>query len=671
MNEPITMQSSSTQQTQNELTEVPQAVLQEDTIASCEVLSEQSGNELPVEENCMTGLIPAEDRKKITVPCVYTMTKYLFEHYRLCMYSYLNRSLRSGLLRRITGIQFTDRIVNKQVCKFDKVAYWRIDHLNFWADVSITLHLKTAEGYYDWQGVLSLWFSAENSNELSGTVEMLSARNDPPDREGLVMLSPYLIPYLTSAKVDTEMENLWKVYVPGALSDIRLRKAHSLARAMGLSICALPLYRHQSVDSILFLIDDTVQVAEGKSPVREEHIPARTIVINTNAVRWEYSEYNIFHECVHYHEHYLFFCLQKLHHNDALRMESKEIEVTEEEARNITNPIYWLEKQANRGAYGLMMPRAFMQEKIMQKGRKITDFRHMGDRYEKIGLAIAEELRFPHFRLRARMIQLGHIYAKGALNYVNRSRIQPFCFDEASLRAEEHTFVIDIGSAGSLYERNADFKKLLDSGHYIYADGHIVRNDPRFVEHTDDGSLLTAWANEHVDQCCLRFIRLYDQENLGKYIFGRMNYDPDYVTQTMFYLEDMINQRELDEIDAELEYKRNFPRTFAEAFDMLMRKNGDTRESMAEKLNITDKTLYRWLKDPDGKITADFVVTLVLIWRLPDWISSLLLDRAYIHLSDTNRRHLALQYILKVLWSEGVGRANSYLVEKKLDCLSL
>ena len=46
-----------------------------------------------------------------------------------------------------------------------------------------------------------------------------------------------------------------------------------------------------------------------------------------------------------------------------------------------------------------------------------------------------------------------------------------------------------------------------------------------------------------------------------------MNYDPDYVEQTMFYLEDLLNEKELDEIEAELQYKRNFPNTFLGAFD--------------------------------------------------------------------------------------------------------
>ena len=130
-----------------------------------------------------------------------------------------------------------------------------------------------------------------------------------------------------------------------------------------------------------------------------------------------------------------------------------------------------------------------------------------------------------------------------------------------------------------------------------------------------------------------------------------------------FYFARIVNQIPFE--------KRNFPSSFADAFDMLMKKNGDTRETIAEKLNVNSKSLQRWLKEPDRRINADFIVLLALTWRLPDWISALLLDRAYIQLSESNRRHLALQYILKVLWSEGIENANAYLTARKLDCLSI
>ena len=629
----------------------------------------------PDMENCSNGLAPqpnaaADGVRRMKVPVVQTMTKYLFDHYRLTMYAYLNKSLRRGQLGRIVDFGFTNRTINRNVCTFRSVNYWRIDRLNFWADVHVSLFLSTQSGIREWRGYLCFWFSAEDPGPLVGTIEEMTNEDEAPDRGGMTLLSPYLIPYFTSAKMDDEAENIWETYIHGALEDPELREARALAKAMGLSIKYVPLHEHKGVNSVLFLIDDFVTAAENKEPPEEVSIPANTIVINTNAIKKEYSDFNIYHECVHYYEHCLFFRLQEMHHNDLLRMKTEEIEITEDEEK-ANNPVYWMEKQANRCAYGLMLPANFMRRLMAEKRGTLNTYAHEGEKYEQIGLAIAEEYHIPHFRLRARMIQLGHIHAKGALNYVDRVRIQPYSFDEESLRRSEHTFNIDRVTAGCLYEKNLDFRKLLDSGKFIYADGHIVRNEPRFVDQAPWGHMLTPWASSRVDRCCLRFTRIYVQENAGEYVFGRMNYDADYVKQTMFYLEDLINEREMDDIEAELQYKRRFPETFIEAFDMLMKRNGDTRETMAEKLNTTSRSLYEWLKDPERRINVDFVVTVALLWRLPDWISALLLDRAYIHFSETNRRHLALQYILKVLWSEGVNKANEFLKERKLERLTV
>lgn len=77
---------------------------------------------------------------------------------------------------------------------------------------------------------------------------------------------------------------------------------------------------HKGVDSILFLIDDEVELSEKGKQTEKRKIPANTIAINTNSIQKEYSDFNILHECIHYYEHYLFFRLQEMHHNDVLRM---------------------------------------------------------------------------------------------------------------------------------------------------------------------------------------------------------------------------------------------------------------------------------------------------------------------------------------------------------------
>lgn len=398
-------------------------------------------------------------------------------------------------------------------------------------------------------------------------------------------------------------------------------------------------------------------------------IPSNTIVINTNKIPKDYSCFNIYHECIHFELHYMFFRLQQMGSNDVRQIKVKRVEV--EKGKEYHDPIYFMEKRADRGAYGLIMPRTHTQKMIADECEQATGYQNFGEKYEMVGKRIADTLCLPHFRVRARMIQQGHMEARGALNYVNSRLIHPFAFDPNAWKENEISFVIDPGSVKQLRKECEDLQKLLASDQYIYADGHVVRNEPRFVTVQQEEAQLTDEARKQVDLCCLRFIRRYVQKDVGQYVYGRMFYDPHYVEQTEFYLSDLINLKQMDDLDAKMEYKDSFPRTFVKAFDMLMKKNGETRETIAPKLHTTDRSLHEWLYDPERKITADFVVGISLMWQVPDWISQMLLDRAGIHMCEFNRRHQALEYIRTVLWDKGVEEANAYLKSKGLAPLAI
>ena len=642
-------------------------------------------SEQPNREDYSNGFVPdevsallEEGKKKVIVPELVSMTKYLFANYRLVMYSHLNRCLRNGKLRSMTGFPFQDKVINRDVCRFSHVTYWRIDRYDFIADVDVELNLHTCVGLRKWNGYLTLWFDLNTSEDkIYCHIEEIGSDGERPDRD-LIMLSPYLVPYFNSRQMDDAAEMIWLDYLPEALYDKNSRDASVLAEKMGLRIAYHPLHKQKDTDSILFFDSGSVltkrENQNDDSMPKETLIPANTIVINSNIIKTDYSAFNIYHECFHNEYHYLFFRLQNaanhgLMNNDIKNIRTKEVVVAKDE--RVNNPIYWMEKQANRGAYGLMMPAKDMQERIAAKADQYGSCRHPGDRYQRIGKAIASDLHLPHFRIRARMIQLGHIHAKGALNYADQRMIEAFAFDLDAWKEERHTFIINESSVYRLREADPAFRKLLDSGRFIYADGHVVRNEPRFVRRSLQGLMLSGWANKHVDRCSLRFEKKYVQKNAGLYVFGRMNYDADYVKQTMFYLEDEITKKALDELEAEEAYIRDFPLSFKEAFDKVRKQNGFSIERMAEELNMTDRTLMRWLDNPEGKITADFIMMVTLILKLPDWLSDLLFDRAYLHLSRSNKRHLAFRHIQRALWMDGIDKANEYLKEKNLTPLAV
>ena len=366
--------------------------------------------------------------------------------------------------------------------------------------------------------------------------------------------------------------------------------------------------------------------------------------------------------------------------NDPRRMRSKEIFV--DNTDEVKDEMYFIEKQANRGAYGLMMPVTGTKDRIYAEKGKIErkertertengGHKHLGEIYESVGKALSTALHLPHFHIRARMIQLGFIEAKGALNYVERKLIRPFAFNIDSWRESEHTYVVDRGSVIGICRNNADLRTIMENGNYVYAEGHVVRNKPKFVKKEENKYVLTDFAITHIDDCCLRFVRQYKQENIGQFVFGKMYYDAEYVKQTLFYLSDIMNREQLDELNAKIDYVENFPRTFVKAFDMIMKQNGESRESVAYRPHMSDNTLRELLYNPEGRIKLDFIVTITLMWKIPEWISRLLIDRAMIRVSEYDRRHQALEYVRTVLWDQGVEEANRFLKSRGQDMLAV
>ena len=127
----------------------------------------------------------------------------------------------------------------------------------------------------------------------------------------------------------------------------------------------------------------------------------------------------------------------------------------------------------------------------------------------------------------------------------------------------------------------------------------------------------------------------------------------------------------LNEMEAEEEYKRNFPASFTEGLKQLMKKAEVSQETLAEKIGIPFRTFQLWIGKPDKQFTVDFVIKVSLALELPEWISDLLLDRAGLSLSRVKKRDLALIWIQRVMWKDGIEVVNQYLKEHGFDPLAI
>ena len=185
----------------------------------------------PEVEDCESAAVPSraespDGKKKILVPEVTSMVKYLFKNRRLQLYSFLNACLRNGTLADVTGVKVLNKVFRKETCSFPGVTFWKIDREDFYADVSVELKLETPMGTVDWKGYLVCWCSFKG--DFSCSVEYL-AEDLKGERDSLTLLSPFLVPYYTNKRVDQVAEEIWMKYLPEALRNPQARSSTCLS----------------------------------------------------------------------------------------------------------------------------------------------------------------------------------------------------------------------------------------------------------------------------------------------------------------------------------------------------------------------------------------------------------------------------------------------------------
>ena len=145
----------------------------------------------------------------------------------------------------------------------------------------------------------------------------------------------------------------------------------------------------------------------------------------------------------------------------------------------------------------------------------------------------------------------------------------------------------------------------------------------------------------------------------------------DYMSRTLFYLDTLMVEQGIDMLEAQKQYAREFPLDFRLAADQLRKKNHLSLYDLADSFHMERKMMGRWLENPSKYRNEDFLTMLALVLSLPDWISRLLFKRANFQFDDDNRRHQALKQILTIQSTDGVEKANEFLIQNHLRSLSV
>ena len=463
-----------------------------------------------------------------------------------------------------------------------------------------------------------------------------------------VKLDEYLVPVYKWDDIEEESENIIFHTISEGLSDAKWLQPGLLAERLGLNIVYLSLYKRPRTASILFFGPGEVLTA-ADSEEKLEPIPVKvngnTIVLNTRKPGQERDA--IFHECFHYVEHRLFFQLQQLHNTDISYLAKwKPVELKKDER----SPIEWIEWQAHIGSQCLQMPKRLLRKRISDELSDMQKLdRHMGFKLQAAGRKLAKEFNVYNYQLRNRMIHVGFPAAKGALNFVEDDYITPFAFELGECHGSQ-TFVISPKEVADEYVRNEVFRELIDTGRYIYADGHVCLNEPQHVIRQGDRLRLTEWANAHVDQCCLRFVRNYIRDKHSHYVFGQLNSDEEYNGRSLALSLQSSAEDALKQAQEMSQVLLNLPGSFSGTLIAHMKRVGITRERLAEEAMMSG-TMIKRMRTSERDLTLDQVIAVCIGLHIPPEYSFDLIEKAGFRLRNTPE-HLIYKSILQTMYME-------------------
>ena len=81
------------------------------------------------------------------------------------------------------------------------------------------------------------------------------------------------------------------------------------------------------------------------------------------------------------------------------------------------------------------------------------------------------------FNIKTRVIQLGDLAAKGAVNWLDGHFIRPFAFDTTDFNVQD-TFTVSRSEFLEECRTNKEFREALAEHDFIYVDGLVCLNEP-------------------------------------------------------------------------------------------------------------------------------------------------------------------------------------------------
>ena len=406
--------------------------------------------------------------------------------------------------------------------------------------------------------------------------------------------------------------------------------------------------------------------------VRTADINPGTIVIDQHVLAADGTTDNatigirnstITHEGVHKYLARFFFMLQKTHgHQYCSYMCKRHTEDRDEHSRWTAVDI--MELHANKLPGYLMIQEKYGRihaQKLLESyggERTLTNM-------NRLVSDMAEYYKTTKTIAKTRILDFGFTEVKGLMQSANGDLVPSYI----STLAKDETYTIDEAEAIKEYVENARFRKLIQTGKFVYVEGHYCLKHRNYVVKDQFGDChLTSYARQNMHECCIVFKTSYKsaltaivngvlQKGTGR---GRkqvnfVRYDGKPVTTDEGLALRERAMREVKEKDAVVT-------NFNQMTKDLMQMRHVTISKLAEETGFSEETIKNMRNDKERIFPIQEVFAVCFALHLPYDIS-----REYIRLAPSKMLNTVdmwlYDYALNHWWEYPLRTVNRKLLE--------
>lgn len=332
-------------------------------------------------------------------------------------------------------------------------------------------------------------------------------------------VNEYLIPQIYKCDYDRIAYEFLSEYYPEGLECPCKINAFKIAERMGFSIKTVNLSADKKIKGKILFRNKTVTVYENGQAVKRT-FPENTILIQKD--NQAIMRRSILHECFHAYKHRAFYEFQAFY--NVINADKKYLPAGSALNTSFCKSLESMEIQANALPPYIMM----YIENVSRVIAEYTDIngicaddKNFSDYAGLIG-KISDTFGVSVYAARKRLIELGYRKARGVLVYGNNRYVQEHYIPEDF--PDDYTYTLPLIEISKFFRENITFLRSILSGNFVYADGHLCVNFPKYTYKMNGQYWLTEYAKKHMSECCISFRRVYGHQKYN-YTFGELNSD--------------------------------------------------------------------------------------------------------------------------------------------------